>query len=60
MVDTFWACCCCDDEWPTASEIPDADEHCGDNAWIVQFVDDEAGRRKLAHYRETYRSDLLK
>ena len=55
---TFWACCCCDGEWPTAAQASDEDG-CGDG-WIVRFVDSEDGRRRLAHYRETYRSDLLK
>lgn len=56
---TFWACCCCDGEWPTAGIASDEDG-CGDDGWIVRFENTDDGRRRLAHYRETYRSDLLK
>lgn len=55
----IWACLCCDLERPSVAAL-DRDDGCGDNARFMTFSDTEQGRCRLAHYRETYRSDLLK
>lgn len=55
----IWACICCDGEWPSPTQASEEDD-CGDHSWLKAFPDTEEGRRRLAHYRETYRSDLLK
>jgi hypothetical protein len=56
----LWACLACDREWTGNAYQPgmDAREHCGDDAWMVYFPDDnEKIRAVLAEERDEFRGE---